>query len=115
MTYMHARARATADRIISKWGFNAILRRQSGDRACVAALVDFSPAERRGELVQATDRRFIIKATGLTAPPSSEAGDRFVKIDPDTLAEEQPLRIVQPPGKLEHQGRVVYWTIHCRP
>jgi len=111
--YLHAQARATADRIISEWGFTAVLRRTSGDRACEAALVDFSPRERDGQLIQAVDRRFILKATGLTVPPYQEV-DKFVRTDPDTSAEEV-LRIVEPPGKLEHQGRIVYWTIHCRP
>lgn len=107
------RQRATATRMIKKYGGLAKLRRASGDRDCYVYVTDYSPRERDGSLIQATDRVGLLVAEGLTVAPDNEQ-DILVTLDPDSLAELDNLKIVAPPGKLEVKGIIAYWELQLR-
>ena len=109
----YARERAIAEGMIRKYGAPAILRRDSGDRACVAFISDYSPQERMGKLVNQTDRKALVSPVGLTVDPDSEQ-DRLVTLDPTTGVELETLRIVSPVGKLTPGNITVYFELQIR-
>jgi hypothetical protein len=113
MAYDWASRRATATRMITKYGCRAILRRDSGDRDCTACMVDFLPRSHQGELRNTPDRTFLVVAEGLTVPPDAEK-DRLVWLDPDTGAEVENLRLIAPIGKIAPAGVVLYWELQAR-
>jgi hypothetical protein len=102
-----------ADRLISKYGAPAVLRRNTGDRACVAFISEYSPHERIGKVINQTDRKALVSPVGLTAAPDSEQ-DRLVTLDPVTGLELETLRIIAPIGKMAPAGVVVYWELQIR-
>jgi hypothetical protein len=109
----YGRERAISDSMIRKYGAPAILRRDSGDRPCFAFIVDYTPQERMGKLVNQTDRKALVSAVGLGLDPDSEQ-DRLVTLDPVTGAESETLRIVSPVGKLVPGNIVIYWELQVR-
>jgi hypothetical protein len=111
MGYDWASSRATATRMITKYGASAILRRASGDRDCTACMVDFLPRSNPGQLRNTPDRTFLVVADGLTVPPDAEQ-DRLVWTD-ETGAQEE-LRLVAPIGKIAPAGVVLYWELATR-
>lgn len=109
----YQRQRSVADNMIRKYGAPAILRRNDGDRGCWAFISDYSPSEKRGQLINPTDRRALISPLDLTVEPDSEQ-DRLVTLDPATGAEKETLRIVAPIGKLAPSGIVIYFEAQVR-
>ena len=111
----YQRQRNVAHDMIRKYGAPAILRRSGGlgDRGCWVFISDYSPSEKRGQLINETDRRALVSPVGLTDAPDSEQ-DRLVTLDPATGAEAEILRIVSPIGKLAPGGIVVYWELQIR-
>lgn len=109
----YARERAIANDMIRKYGAPAILRRDSGDRPCVAFISDYMPHERVGKIINQTDRKALVSPVGLTVDPDSEQ-DRLVTLDPVTSAEIEILRIVSPVGKLVPGNIVIYWELQVR-
>jgi len=108
-----ARQRQIADNMIRKYGLAAILRRDSGDRSCWACIIDYSPHEKVGKMINQTDRKALVSAIGLTVNPDSEQ-DKLVTLDPTTGAEKETLRIIAPIGKLAQAETVVYWELQVR-
>lgn len=113
MKAIDARQQGIADRMIRKYGAQAILRRDSGDRSCWAFISDYSPQERLGKLINQTDRKAMLSPIGLTADPDSEQ-DKLVMLDPITGAELETLRIISPVGKLAPAEIVIYWELQVR-
>jgi hypothetical protein len=111
MGYDWASSRATATRMITKYGARAVLRRASGDRDCTACMVDFTPRSNPGQLRNMPDRTFLVVAD-LTVPPDAEQ-DHLVWTDPETGAQED-LRLVAPIGKIAPAGVVLYWELATR-
>lgn len=111
MAFNWNRALGTTNRQITRFGANALLRRvvngSNQDRACVAAVLEYSPRNRA--LVTEGASRVLISAQNLTIPPDEEldrliwkgAAYRFPK----------PIRGIRPAGiVLFYDGEVVYDT-----
>jgi hypothetical protein len=113
MAFDWAGRRATASRMITKYGARAILRRTSGDRACIACVIDFFPRSHQGELRNSPDRTVLVAADALDLPPDAEK-DHLVMLDPNTGAELESLRLIAPIGKFAPAGVVVYWELQAR-
>lgn len=113
MAYDWASRRATATRMITKYGCRAILRRADGDRDCVACEVMQAPRSHQGELRNAPDREFLLVAEGLDVAPDAEK-DHLVWLDPDTGTEVENLRLIAPIGRIAPAGIVLYWELQAR-
>lgn len=113
MPYDWTSRRTTATRMISKYGCRAILRRSTGDRNCIACMVEATPRPHQGELRNATERIVLVVADGLTVPPDAEK-DHLIWLDPVTGVELENLRLIAPIGKLAPAGIVVYWELQVR-
>jgi hypothetical protein len=86
--FNYARSKATADRLISKFGQTVAIRRTSStgdawnptqtttDYAATAAIVDYTNQERAGSLIEETDRKAIIAVGALAIEP--KPGDALV-------------------------------------
>jgi hypothetical protein len=103
--------------MITKYGQKAILRRDAGDRYCIACELEFSPAE-TVKMANPTARLFLLSPTGqglnLAAPPNNEL-DRLVLLVPGAIPDQvlDTLKIIAPCGRLAPAGTVVYWELHC--
>ena len=71
-TFDYPSIAAIADDLIKQFGDPAILRRDSGDRQCVAVEVDYAPQDRDGQIIRYTDRRFLLSPLDMPIPPDSE-------------------------------------------
>jgi hypothetical protein len=111
MAFDWAGRRATATRMITKYGARAILRRSSGDRDCIACMIDFMPRPHTGELRNAPDRMILVAADGLDVAPDAEK-DHLVWQPGST--EEESLRLIAPIGKFAPAGVVVYYEIQAK-
>jgi hypothetical protein len=121
----YTRKRRTADGLIRKYsdgGGNAVLRRVGApDRACSVIIQDYSPMERVGKMINPIDRLAIMSAlapdgTVLSPEPDQEV-DRLVTFKVPLAkppVEDEVLRIVQPPGKLNPGNVVLYWELQIR-
>jgi hypothetical protein len=109
----YSRQRSVADSMIRKYGRQAILRRDSGDRSCWAFISDYTPQEKMGKLINQTDRKALISPIGLEIDPDSEQ-DKLVTIDPATNTELETLRIIAPVGKLAPAEIVIYFELQVR-
>ncbi len=98
--------------MIVKYGAPAILRRATGDRDCIACMVDFLPRSNPGQLRNMPDRTFLVSADGVTVPPDAEQ-DHLVWTDPETGVQED-MRLVAPIGKIAPAGIVLYWELATR-
>jgi hypothetical protein len=113
MAFDWAGRRATATRMISKYGCRAILRRAGGDRDCTACMIDYMTRSHSGDLRNQPDRMVLVAATGLDVPPDAEK-DHLVWLDPDTGLEAENLRLIAPIGKFAPAGVVVYYELQAR-
>jgi hypothetical protein len=113
MTDIWASLRSTATEMITEYGCRAILRRNEGDRDCLASMIDFLPRGQPGSLRNTPDRVFLVAAEGLTVPPDAEK-DCLVTIDPITGAEVETLRLISPIGKIAPAGVVLCWKLQAR-
>jgi hypothetical protein len=113
MAYDWGSRRATATRMIKKFGCRAILRRADGDRDCVACEISAFPRSHQGELRNAPERSYLVVADGLDVPPDAEK-DHLVWLDPDTGDELENMRLIAPIGKLAPAGVVLYFELQTR-
>lgn len=86
----YARSRATADRLITRFGQQGAIRRAgapsgdpwnptpgtSTDHACILVVLDYAASEIDGTLIRATDRKVYVAAGGLAIEPMES--DRVV-------------------------------------
>jgi hypothetical protein len=107
----YARLQIVADKMISKYGQTAILRRSTGDRACIAVCVDYKPVVNTGPKADMIPQMYLVSAANLDPGPDM-GRDTLILIDPVSGAESAPLKIVAPSTKLSPGGIVVYWEIH---
>lgn len=89
----YARARRTADRLITKFGQPGAIRRGAGssggdrtnsltpapgaagdpvDYPCTLVVLDYTAQERAGSLIEQTDRKVLIAAKGLAIEPTND-------------------------------------------
>jgi hypothetical protein len=83
-------SRATADRLIKKFGMRAVLRRGTTDRECFVVIVDYEPSDKQAMLANPTDRKVVMSAVGLESQPPDNEQDMLVTF-------------VQPAGVVEHE------------
>lgn len=107
--------RNTANDMIARWGMRAVLRRVGmADRSCTVVITNFSPAERTGQMRNPTDRKVLLSVDGLTVPPDQERDRLVTFVQPDGTVENETLKIVEPPGKIEMAGQVVVYRLAVR-
>lgn len=91
--FNYARARRTADRLITKFGQVGAIRRsgetgggdstnsltpvlgassEPADFPCTLVIVDYTQQERAGSLIEQTDRKALIATKGLTIEPTND-------------------------------------------
>ena len=112
MAYDWSARRATATMMITKYGTRAILRRDEGDRDCIACEIQRSTRSQQGQLRNYPERTFLVVADGLSPAPDAEK-DHFIWFDPD--GNEEALRLVAPIDRLAPGGVVLYWELQTRP
>lgn len=114
------RSRASADRMIRKWGMQAVLRRHGiPDRWIWTVNSQFTPAERLTLHVTPVDKKYIVSAIDLDIPPSMELGDALVTylqpiVNIIAPVQDQLLRFVTPPYRLSPAEVDVLWILHVR-
>lgn len=81
----YIKTRATADKLITKFGMKAKLRRGGVDRDCVVVIPEYMSREKPSEMTNPTDRQVFI-AAGLGAmlamPPDNEADQLVTFVQP---------------------------------
>lgn len=113
MAYDWGSRRSTATRMITKYGCRAILRRDSGDRNCIACEVMSSARSHEGQLRNMPERVFLVAAEGLDLPPDAEK-DHLVWLEAGTGTELENLRLIAPIGKLAPAGVVLYYELQAK-
>lgn len=114
MAYNWAARRATATRMITKYGSRALLRSTAGgDRACVVCEDNQMPRSQPGSLRNSPDRIYLIVADGLNPPPDPEK-EHLVLLDPETGLEVESVRMVAPMGRVAPGRYVLYWEAQVR-
>lgn len=101
----YVRSKATADRLIQKFGMNAVLRRTTDtptDRPCRVCIVDYMPRDQASQLTNPTDRRVYMSAVGLEGEPPDNEQDQLVTF-------------VQPPTNPPVVNEVLPFTCPVKP
>lgn len=115
MAYNYIRSQAVADKMITKYGMRAVLRRDSlPDRDCIVTETQYTPAERAGKLINPTDRIFLMNARNLALPPLQGTDTLVTFVQPEGIVEDEVLKLTQKPGRLAPAGIVVYWEVVVR-
>lgn len=116
----YAQKRTTVDGLLRKWGGPAALLRKDGSfRPCIAMITEYSPEERRGQMIDPTYRKALISALSpdgsVLEAPSKEL-DVLVTYVPgtDPQVELERVKIMAPPTKLSPTGLIVYWKLSVR-
>lgn len=121
-TFDYTKPRATAERLLARFGGAAAIRRSSTtggsahdpssgtttttDHACTLVLLEYTERERDGTLIQARDKKVLLSTEGLTIEPA--ASDLLVIGDNEySIVNVDPLR--PKPG-----GTTVMWTVQAR-
>lgn len=117
MPYDYEAAQQTANDMITEYGGPAILRRKTGDRDCIAVVIDENPSEHQGKPINAVDRIALISALDpdgaqLDPPPVFQV-DTLVILNADG-DESEVLRITEPVARLKPAATVVYYEAHVR-
>ncbi len=111
MPFNYARSQAKADKLLTKYGTRAVLRRAGpNDRNCIAVETDYLPKARPNSLVNPTDRIFLISAKNLDPPPNFER-DMLVTFKADGVTEDEHLKLIMPAGRLKPGPIVIYYEI----
>jgi hypothetical protein len=112
-----ARMQLVVDREIRRIGMSAVLRREgAADRQIWMYFGQWSPAELMGRLIEPLDRVAVVSAVGLTDPPT-HTKDRlitFVQPPSFTPVEDENLRILSPPIRIDPAGVVIAWRLRVR-
>jgi|SRR6185369_5224395 len=112
MAFNYIRSQAVADKMITKYGMKAKLRRPAAaDRDVIVVETDYTPIERQGKLVNPTSRIFLVSAKNLAQPPLYGTDVLVTLKAPDFTEDYEVLKIDQPPGRLSPGGIVIYWEL----
>jgi hypothetical protein len=114
--YNYARTQLTANRLITKYGRNAVLRRASGDRKIKCVMIDYSTREKisSGGLITFADQKALISALAMTEPPDMELDVIVLGKNVRFIAPFETWRLMAPPSKLDPAGTVIYWEAQVR-
>lgn len=114
-TVDYNRFKDTASDMIEKWGMTAVLRRVGmADRTCTVVITNFSPMERAGNMRNPLDRKALVSARGLTVPPDPDRDRLITFVQPDGTVEDEALKIVETPYRVDMAGKVVYYKLAVR-
>lgn len=81
----YVRTRATADKLIRKFGMRAVLRRAGVDRDCYVVIADYLARENPSQATNPTDRQVYMAAglgAVLTVPPDNELDQLVTFVQP---------------------------------
>lgn len=113
-------SRATADKLLTKFGMNAVLRRASTsptDRKCRVVIVDYNPSDKSTSLANPTDRKVIMSA-GLgdvpAMPPDNELDQLVTFVQPAGVVEDEVLPFTCPVKPISPAGIVVAYEFTVR-
>lgn len=111
-------SRATADKLIHKFGMRAVLRRAADtptDRPCWVVIIDELPRDAATELTNPTDRRIIMSAVGLDSEPPDNERDQLVTfIQPGGVEQNELLPFTCPVKKYAPAGITVAYEFTVR-
>lgn len=107
MAYDYSRSISTADRLITKFGAKAYLRRAGVDRECFAAVTDIIARDDTGQIMSPLSVIVLISAKGLTVPPDWQVDSLKLK-DPKTAALKEQ-RMTAEETAIAPAGVAVYW------
>jgi hypothetical protein len=105
------------DREIKRVGMMATLRREgAADRPCWMYFGQWSPAELMGRLIEPLDRVAVVSAVGLTDPPTHTKDRLITFVQPvgANRVEDENLRILSPPIRIDPAGIVIAWRLRVR-
>jgi hypothetical protein len=114
------RTRNEVSGILRRMGAPAVLRRGIGagaaDRWCTAFLYRWRPTIQMGGLVDPMERLVLISAEGLTIPPDNNLDALVTFLQPivDAPVQDENLRIVAPPARIEPAGVLLAWKLRVR-
>jgi hypothetical protein len=100
-------------KIMPALGQKAVLRRTDGDFPCRVALVQFTPVERMGGLVDPLAVKAVVSNLNLAITPE-QGKDNLVIFNPVTKAEAASYRIVQRPANINPGGLTIVWQLQVR-
>ena len=103
----YIKTRATADRLIQKFGMQAVLRRATDsptDRECWIVVESYDPADPASSLANPTDRKVYISA-GLGDVPG----------EPPDSEQDQLITFIQPPTTPPVQNEILVFTKPIKP
>lgn len=119
-SFDYGRSRKTADRLIRKFGMEAILRRRASsptDRPCWVVIVDELPRDQAAQLANPTDRNVILSAVGMDEmPPDNEQDELVTFLQPATVppVEKEILPFTCPVKKIAPAGITVLYEFTVR-
>lgn len=117
MPHDYTRSRASADKMLKRWGAPALLRSAAGDRSCTAFITSFNPQERVGKLTNPLDKKALISALApdgsVLVPPDNES-EQLVTLDPVTGVETGTLTITEPPDAVDPAGIACLYQLAVR-
>ncbi len=97
--FNYVRSKQVADRLIRRFGQNAVLRRETSsptDRVCYLIL-DPTPHEASASMTNPTDRRIYMSVVGLEdMPPDNEQDQLVLFVQPGGTAEKEVLPFTAP-------------------
>lgn len=105
----YIRTRATADRLVTKFGMKASLRRAGVDRDCYVVM-EYQPRENPSQAANPTDRLVYMSAglgDVLTTPPNNESDQLVTYVQPlstPPVVDEvlsftgEPVKLIRPAG-----------------
>jgi hypothetical protein len=109
----YLKSKATADKLIRKFGMKAVLRRTTDtptDRPCWVVVIDEMPRDAQTELTNPTDRRVILSAVGPeieAKPPDKEYDTLVTFIQPGGTIQNEVLPFTSPVKKYAPAGITV--------
>lgn len=108
--------RREVDHILTSMGAPCVLRRSTGDRWVTAFLFRWRPSIQMGGLVDPMERLVLLSTKGLTIPPDNNYDSLVTFIQPlaDIPVEDENLRIVAPPARVQPAGVLLYWKMRVR-
>lgn len=110
-----ARMMNVVDFEIKRIGMIAILRRENAaDRQCWMYFGNWSSSEIMGRLAEPTDRLAVLSAVGLTIPPLHTKDRLITFVQPQGTVEDENLRILAPPERIDPAGVVIAWRLRVR-
>jgi len=117
-TFNYARAKATAERLIKKFGQSATLRQstqvdgssdydpeyEDTDHTCILAVLDYDIHKVDGTLIQSTDKQVYLSTEGLSVAPGEE-DSLVINGDVFSIVQLKPL---------SPAGTVVFYEVQAR-